>query len=82
MQVIVAGGLAKYIFEDTYTITRNTKNITTDFLDVPKIGDLNNSNSTIYTGVTNVPVDWCGDYYTYDGGTWTMTSLHPDFEKV
>lgn len=77
MQVIVSNSLAKYVFEDSPTVTKNIKSITTDCIDCPRIGDLNESNSTIYTGVQDVPADWCGDYYTYDGTTWAMSILHP-----
>lgn len=37
-----------------------------------KIGDLDPTVTTFYTGVLNVPADFIGDKYTYDGSDFTL----------
>jgi hypothetical protein len=32
------------------------------------------TNTTVYTGVTDTPADWDGEKYKYDGTTWSANS--------
>ena len=61
----------KYIYADDKTLTVTSENITVGDPAELIIGDLNSGNSTIVESVSNVPGDYYGDKYDYDGGTWT-----------
>jgi len=59
--------ISAYIFDDEAAIEVTGTNIVCpDFV----IGDLNSTNSTLYTGVTP-PADWVGGRYTFSDGAWT-----------
>ena len=59
-------GISAYIFDNNATVEMSETNIVCeDFT----IGDLNNSNATLSTGVTP-PADWIGGRYTFSDGTW------------
>ena len=63
-KIITHGGIAKYVFADEDELQVTASNIITPgFI----IGDLNSGNCTVYTGVTDVPGDFDGDKYLYDG---------------
>lgn len=68
--VSTADDVVRYAFADgTSVISSDTKIVTSDF----EINDLNQSNSTVFTGVT-VPADFkCGKYY-YDAGVFTLNA--------
>jgi len=61
-----------YIFEDDKNITIEENRITVGEEDNPDfyIGDMNSSNATLYEDV-EVPEDWQGNRYTFDGSNWT-----------
>ena len=61
----------KYVYADDKTLTVTSENITVGDPAELIIGDLNSGNSTIVESVSNVPGDYYGDKYDYDGGTWT-----------
>ena len=64
--------LSKYVFEDAAVVTLEAGQIVTpDFI----IGDLNQDNATMFTGVTP-PTDWAGNKYFFDGTSWTV---NPDW---
>jgi|13_taG_2_1085334.scaffolds.fasta_scaffold01268_2 hypothetical protein len=63
---------SRYIEEDSQTITLSADNIVIGNPAENTICDLNNTNSTLYTNVTNVPEDWVGKKYLFDGTTWTL----------
>ena len=63
-----ANNHSSYIFEDTDAVTQEANRTTCEHF---IIGDLNSSNSTLYENVTDVPGDWSGNKYFYDGTTWT-----------
>ena len=72
MQIITHDKLAKYALPDTDTITDNGMievRGTKDF----NIGDLTFADVVIHTGVEDVPDDWIGNKYFYDG-TWSLNS--------
>ena len=72
MQIITHDKLAKYALPDTDTITDNGMievRGTKDF----NIGDLTFADVVIHTGVEDVPADWNGNKYFYDG-TWSLNS--------
>jgi hypothetical protein len=71
-KVITYKGIAKYIFDNVAELQVSSKNIVTPgFI----IGDLNRDNCTIYMDISDVPGDFNGDKYLYDG-TW---ALNPDY---
>ncbi len=76
MQVIVSLGdnLAKYVLPDATPVVETQ---TTLVLPEFTIGDLNTANTLIFEGVEDVPGDWCGNWYAYDGLVWTMVPQHP-----
>lgn len=64
--------LAKYALADDETIVS-----TADDLQIGNpvkfiVADLNSTTVTITDNVTNVPADWMGNKYTFDGTTWTL----------
>jgi len=63
---------SRYVEEDSQTITLSADNIVIGDPAENIICDLNNTNSTLYTDVTNVPEDWVGKKYLFDGTTWTL----------
>ena len=76
MKVLVSGTLAKYVFDDDETlIVEDNQIITANY----SIGDLNSSNSWVYTDVDDVPEDFEGNWYNFDGNNWVMTAEHPDY---
>lgn len=61
--------ISKYVFDDSVVLDVQPKQIITpDFI----IGDMGSDNSTVYENVTNVPEDWQGCKYLFDGTTWTL----------
>ena len=76
-KIIISSGITdetkrvKYVYPDDKTLTVTSTEITVG--DPPEliIGDLHSGNSTIVEDVSNVPGDYYGDKYDYDGGTWT-----------
>tara|TARA_R100000742_G_C4167136_1_gene6684 strand:+ start:150 stop:419 length:270 start_codon:yes stop_codon:yes gene_type:complete len=79
-KIIISSGLTgqtkrvKFVYPDDKTLTVTSEQITVG--DPPEriISDLNSGNSTVVENVTNVPSDFFGDKYDYDGGTWTKRS--------
>ena len=66
--------LSKYLFDDSKAVTLESDRIVVGDTSSPDfyIGDMNSSNATLHTGVTNDPNDWTGCKYTFDGTTWTQ----------
>jgi len=64
--------LAKYALADDETIVSTADNL--QIGDPVKfiVADLNSTTVTITDNVTNVPADWIGNKYTFDGTTWTL----------
>ena len=79
-KIIISSGISgqtkrvKYLYADDKTLTITSEDITVG--DPPEliIGDLNSGNSTVVESVSNIPADYYGDKYDYDGGTWTKRS--------
>jgi len=71
MKVITKDDLTLYVLENTDTITDTGTMLeirgTRDF----NVSDLSDNNYTLYTDVTDVPEDWQGHRYFYNG-TWTV----------
>jgi len=65
--------LAKYVFDDGDTITYEA-----DRLVCPAfiVADLNSGNCTEHISVADVPGDYVGNRYFYDGADWTV---NPDW---
>lgn len=80
MRVIVetSSGLAKYVLNDdiniSATATEITVSETVDDEDIVRfvVADLNSATVTITDNVTNVPADYTGNKYTFDGTAWTL----------
>lgn len=80
MRIIVetSSGLAKYALADdvniSATATEITVSETVDDEELVKfvIADLNSTTVTITDNVTNVPADYVGNKYTFDGASWTL----------
>lgn len=72
-------GLAKYVFGNDTNISATATEIivseSADGEDVVKfiIADLNSTLVTVTDNVTNVPDDWIGNKYLFDGITWTLS---------
>lgn len=76
-KIITQGTIAKYIFDDSDEISVESGRIVTpDFI----IGDLNSGNSTLYTGVTDVPEDFTGDKYLFDGEEFDPNPAYVELE--
>jgi len=78
MKTIVetATGLSKYLFDDDVSVAVHSDHIVVGDPAEFIIGDLNSGNTTMTEGVTNAPVDWTGNKYTFDGTTWAQ---NPDW---
>lgn len=74
MRVIVetATGLSKYVFADNEVIVSLPDHIKIGDPLRFIIGDLGSGDVTITDNVTNVPQDWIGNKYLFDGTTWTL----------
>lgn len=68
--------LSKFLLADDVEIVSTTENITVGNPQASnpayRIGCHSSEDTTIYTNVTNVPSDWYGNKYTFDGTTWTI----------
>lgn len=78
MKTIVdnASNLSKYIFNDNTAVE-----LVADQINIGDpsnltliIADMNSQNATLYENVNNVPEDWQGCKYTFDGTTWAQDS--------
>lgn len=69
--------LSLYLLKDDVLVHASNTNITVGNPVQFIIGDLNDSNSTIYT-VSDVPTDWIGEKYLYKNNEW---SLNPDYAE-
>lgn len=69
-------GTVKYKFKDDEIITYEV-----DRIKCPNfhIGDLREADVILVTGISNLPVDFKGDQYSFDGSNFTITDRHPDF---
>ena len=74
MRVIVetATGLSKYVFADNEVIVSLPDQIKVGDPLRFIIGDLGSGHVTITDNVTDVPEDWMGNKYLFDGATWTL----------
>ena len=63
--------LSKYLLEDSVSVVMGEDNITVGDPAQFIVGDLNSTTATLHTDVSNVPEDWTGNKYTFDGSTWT-----------
>lgn len=72
MKTIVetATGLSKYLLEDDAVVTMFPNRVEVDSSIPNVIFDLSEDTATLYEGVTDVPSDWAGNVYIYDGTTW------------
>ena len=76
MQIITKDGIAKYAFEDSDELQiLGTKIIAPDFI----IGDLNIANCILYANIEDVPQDFAGDKYLFDGEEFDP---NPDYVEV
>lgn len=64
--------LAKYAFADDETIVSTASDLQIGNPVKFIVADLNSTTVTITDNVTNVPADWTGNKYTFDGTTWTL----------
>ena len=64
--------LAKYALTDDETIVSTADNLQIGNPIKFLVDDLNSTTVTITENVTNVPDDWGGNKYTFDGTTWTL----------
>ena len=65
-----------YTWPDTVDIYQNGQetSVVVEGVRTRIIADCNNSNTTVYEEVTNVPSDFVGHKYFFDGTTWTANS--------
>jgi hypothetical protein len=76
--------LSKFIYEDDVVITMEADRIVIGDPEFLIVGCHNENDSTVYENVTNVPVDWTGNKFTFDGTTWTLNPnwVDPDAEEA
>ena len=67
--------ISKYLFADDKEVSMASDKITvgSDPVDF-HIGDLNSSNATLHSDVSNAPSDWYGNKYKFDGSSWSANS--------
>lgn len=86
MKTIVenATGLSKFVYEDDVVITMEADRIVVGDPEILIVGCHNENDSTVYENVTNVPEDWSGNKYTFDGTTWTLNPnwVDPNAEEA
>jgi len=70
--------LAKYALTDDETIVSTADNLQIGNPIKFLVDDLNSTTVTITENVTNVPDDWIGNKYTFDGTTWTLNPIWVD----
>jgi len=76
MKVLTKNNVALYsLTDDTYVDLASDKVTVGDPVRF-YIEDCNSTNTTLHIGVTDVPADWTGFKYLYDGVTWTQ---NPDW---
>lgn len=71
--------VSKFLLEDNVQVDITTESITIADPEDTIIIDLNSSNTTLHTNVTNAPDDYVGEKYRFDGTTW---SLNPDYRTL
>lgn len=71
--------VSKFLLEDNVQVDITTESITIAEPEDTIIIDLNSSNTTLHTNVTNAPDDYVGEKYRFDGTTW---SLNPDYRTL
>jgi hypothetical protein len=66
--------LSKYLLSDSTDVTIESDRLIVGDSSDPNfyVSDMNNTNTVVYTGITNDPDDWIGNKYTFDGTTWTQ----------
>ena len=71
--------ISKYLFADDKAVSMASDKITvgSDPVDF-HIGDLNSSNATLHSDVSNAPSDWYGNKYKFDGSSWSANSAFVD----
>ena len=71
--------VSKYLFADDKEVSMASDKITvgSDPVDF-HIGDLNSSNATLHSDVSNAPSDWYGNKYKFDGSSWSANSAFVD----
>jgi len=65
-------GLSKFVYEDDMVITMESDRIVIGDPEILVVACHNETDSTVYENVTDVPSDWVGNKYIYDGTTWTQ----------
>ena len=83
MQVIVerATQISKFSYEDSEVISATHTNIIVGDPTTLTIWDLNCDNTNIYKDVKDVPSDFIGDKYLYDGYKWSANPTWVDPSK-
>jgi len=76
--------LCLYTWPDTVDIYQNHQetSVVVEGVRTLIIADCNNSNTTFYEEITNVPSDWAGHKYFFDGDTWTVNSEYVEPEVI
>ena len=75
MKILVKDNKVIYKFNDSDTITLTSTNISAPGM---IICDCNSSNTTLYENVNDVPIDYKGHKYLYDGTTWSDNSEYEE----
>tara|TARA_R110000764_G_scaffold2894_2_gene12206 strand:+ start:554 stop:817 length:264 start_codon:yes stop_codon:yes gene_type:complete len=71
--------VSKYLLEDGVQVNITTEDITIGDPENVIIVDLNSSNATLHTDVTNAPDDYVGNKYIYEDTAW---SVNPDYRTL
>jgi len=77
-------GLSKFVYENDVVITMEADRIVIGDPEFLIVACHNENDSTVYENVTDVPADWAGNKYMYDGTTWTqnLNWVDPNSEEA
>lgn len=79
--VEVSTGLSKFVLDDDVAVTLGPNNIVIHEPVTNTVADLSEDSAVVYEGVTDVPADWIGNAYVYDGTTWATVEAHRAAER-
>jgi hypothetical protein len=82
MRVITVNKITKYILQDTDTVTQKDDRVEVRGSRNFDIGDFKKGVYSIHNNVTDVPGDWTGNKYNYDG-VWTLNPnyVEPEIDE-
>tara|TARA_B100001094_G_C17637401_1_gene533375 strand:+ start:175 stop:462 length:288 start_codon:yes stop_codon:yes gene_type:complete len=70
-------GMAAYVWPSSYNVELLADKVVVkeDNQVLYNISDLNATNSTFHSNVSDIPEDWAGGKYMFDGSSWTVNPV-------